>query len=379
LLLAGGAGAVTHGGATQVGYSVELFGGYDSNPLRVMGDGPDGAFSQLRLGGALTRAVAPSVSLCTNGEASRRFHEGGTAAADESGGDLQAGIVLSPDRLARGRLVLAVGGTYALYRATFIDPETGEVYRAFTVPESDPPTTTPVPDRLDHRIVGGFARLRWRQLPSLSLTLDVSRDRVDYAEDYADATDLDPLDQRALVIEPGARWQMRAGMSLSYSMAWTDLEYRARPAVDASGQPVGDTVRAYRYLQHRLSLRAQPVAGWTLWTGLAHADREDTFAGYYDHTALTAFAAADWAPGAKSRVRLYAQARELDYARATVDGDPAGEVRSGDAQRLMARFERAWTRHLSWFVEAGGQREDANDAIFAHERQWSIAGLRLER
>jgi hypothetical protein len=379
LVLTSGAGTITHGGATQTGYSVELLGGYDSNPLRVADDGPDSAFTELRLGGALTHDVSPSVSLFTSGDAHRRFHESGTASADEGNVELRAGVALAPDRLTSGRLALAIGATYGLYDTTFIDPQSGEVYRAFVVPESDPPVATPVPDRLNNRYLGGFAKVRWRYGPSLSLTLDLQVDRVAFDEDYSGTTDLDPLDHRVRTIEPGVRWELMRSVSVAYSMAWTDFEYEARPALDAAGAPVADTARAYRYLQHRVTLRARPAERWMLWTGMAHADRQDTYAGYYDHRALTAYAGADWSAGAKSRVRLYAQVRELDYDRATVDGDPAGEVRTGEAGRLIARFERGWTRHLSWFVEAGRQREDGNDVIFAHERNWSIAGLRLER
>ena len=373
------AGSPFEAARAEAGYAVELVAGYDSNPLRVADDGPDGMGGELRLSGALTHVFTPRVSAFASGGASALVHDQGTEDANESLVEARAGAAFAPGGTGRSRFGLVCGGSYTSERSTFVDPETGEAYLAAAVPATDPPSTIAVPDRLNFRATGGFTKLRWRQSDTLSLSLEFLLDHVDYLEAYAVETDLDELDYRALTVEPGVRWQVSPRLELAYALAWTDLAYDARPALDASGVEVPGTTRAYRYLRQRLALRLEPARGLHLQTGLAHADRDDTHAGYYDNARMTLFAAVEWNPATRSSLRVFAQASEVDYDRATVVTELGrGEVRASETLRLVARFERSWTRRLRWFVEGGGEREEDADAVFTHDRRWSLAGLRLQ-
>jgi hypothetical protein len=369
--------ADAHSGKTATGYGAALMGGYDSNPVLVTDDGPGGSFTQTHLGGWLRRDFGRDVALFVSGDIGGRLHDGGAANADYLAGDARAGVTWSP--IPDGRLALTAGGFHSRYRSTFVDRLTGETYEVVASPPTDPPTNVAVPDRLDHDANGAFLEARWRHNRRLGLFVEAALDRVGYAESYTELTGLDGLDYRSLVLEPGLALQVSEAITLGMSVAFTDLDYEDRPALDATGNEVAATQREYRFAQYRLALRVLPAERWSLNFGAAHIGRDDTHAGYYDSATRSLHAAADRTIGDRGRVSVYGQLLRADYDAATVTGDSLDLLRGNDLRRLIARFEQGAGRHFEWFFEGGTEDADSRDPIYAYERDWFLSGVRFRR
>ncbi len=243
-LLVAVAVAPASAGEIETSYNIRLVAGYDNNPLLVAkdGDAPSGAFSQLRLHGGVSGHPAPTVSLFASGHAGTRVDESLTSDAGYDSGAMRAGVTFLP-RFAGQRLAFSLGGRYAIYRGTFTDTATGAVYEANV---KSLPSAIPIPERLNYDSAGLFLKLRWKQNRRFSLSLDSTFDRTDYVNDYAEITDLSPLDYRSVRVQPGANFRVSNVVSLGLSVTLTDLDYDDRLALDANGDEVLGTTRSYR-------------------------------------------------------------------------------------------------------------------------------------
>jgi hypothetical protein len=367
-------------GETDASYGVGVVAGFDGNPLLVSDDGPSGAFTQLRLDGALTHYVGAgsAAAFFVDGHAATRTDESRTSDAGRDGGDLRLGMALSPG-FAGHRLVASTGGRLAVYRGTFTDRATGQVYEAAVVPPTDPPSTLPIPERLDFDSTGAFLNLRWKQGRRLTWSVETSWDRTDYVADYAENTDLDRLDHRSVTVRPGAAFRFGDLATLAFHLALTDLEYDDRPALDEAGAKVPGTTRTYHYAHYQLLLQVKPTELWSLNVALGAGGRDDDYAGYYDSVSRSGSVALGRYFGRKSRFRLFASLRDVEYDHATVSGDPADEVRGSDEQLYAGRFTRTIGEHLRWYVEGGTQQTDSRDPVFAYDRDWVLTGIRFGR
>jgi len=368
-------------GQTDTTYGIDVVTGYDSNPLRVMDDGPGGAYSALRLDGGLTRFAGSgsTVAFFLSGHAATRLDGSATADAGEDSGDAKAGLAYSP-RFTGHRLVISTGGRLSAFRGTFTDRTSGEIYEATVFPATVPATSTPIPDRLNYDSAGAFFKLRWKQGRRLTLFVETSLDRTDFVEDYQTTTNLDSLDYEAVAIRPGAKVQVGDVATLSLFVSLTDLDYDDRPALDDSGTEVPGTQRAYEYTQYGFTVAIKPSASWKLDLGLANGGRDDTYAGYYDSFSTSGFLAIGRDLGKRNRLRLYASMREVDYDHATVTGDPLdNDIRANEDMRYAARFSHTFGERLRWFFEGGQQQSDSNDPVFAYDRDWVLTGIHYGR
>ncbi len=365
-------------GTTETGYGLGLDSGFDSNPLLVRGDGPSGTFVNLRLDGGVTQYLGSgsTAALFIDGRVALREDESRTADAGHDSGDARAGVVLAP---SGRRLLVSLGGRASMYRGTFTDRETGAVYTTAVVPATDPPSTLPIPERLDFDGAGAFLNLRLKASRRSSVSLEAALDRADYVEDYGALTGLDSLDYRSLTLRPGARLQLGDAATLGLGIALTDLEYDDRLALDRNGAEVQGTRRTYHYSQYELALRVKPSAPWNLDLGLTAGERQDTHAGYYDSASATGYVGVDRSLGASSKIRAVASVRTLEYDHATVTGDPLDDLQASDEQRYLARFSREFGQRWSWHVEGGTVRADSRDPAFAYDRDWMLTGFRFGR
>jgi hypothetical protein len=364
---------------TQTSYGIEVLAGYDTNPLLVSDDGPNGANGQLRLEGSVLHLFGggSTAALFADGRTAGRFEGSRTADAGEQSGDLRAGLAITPS-VGGGRLVISVGGRLAAYRGTFTDRSTGEVYLATVSPPTEPPTTIPIPDRLDFDAAGTFLNLRWRKGSRWSVFTLASADRTSFVEDYTATTDLDSLDYRALTVRPGASVSLGRGTVLDLHVARTEIEYEDRPALDANGSVVPGTQRKDELTHYGMTLVLAPGPGWKLDVGLAAIGRSDTHAGYYDSSGASGGLGLNRELSPTSALRLFAAVRDVDYDRATVTGDPADSDLLGSIERSYgARFTRGVGDRLSFQVEAGTQATDSQDPVFTYDRDWIYTGIRI--
>jgi hypothetical protein len=232
---------------------------------------------------------------------------------------------------------------------------------------------------LDYDSSSAFLNLRWRQSRRVSFFLESAVDRVKYVEDYSYMTDLDPLDYRSSTLRPGASVDLGASAVIGISLVLTDLDFDRRTALDRSGTEVPGTRREYRYSQLHLKATVEPAENWKLSGGFLGNGRDDTYDGYYDSETRLGFFAVERSLGARSKLRAQATIRDVSYDRATVTGDPEDGLLGNDERRYLGRFEQALGPHLRWFVEAGSERTDSEDPLFAYERQWALSGVHYGR
>lgn len=362
---------------TDFGLRVDL--GYDSNPLRISGDGPDGAYTQLRLDGGLKQELSPRVKLFADASARARINEPGVSRADDAGADLRAGISLSSIKLGRGRLALALGGSYLFRRSTYTDRITGEVAVAPTSPPTDPPSAVSIPERFDYNASGAFLDARWNMNRRLQIFFKTLAENADYVENYSGATALEPIDYRSLTLEPGAVVKLSEPLGLGFSVLLNDLEYERQTALDEQGVAVPDTRRRYRYHEGRVTLYLNPSDDLKLRFGMSGGDRVDTYAGFYDHTSVATYATLERRLGDRNQLQLLGSIRSVDYERAFVAGDPDGELLGSSLRRVQARFERKLERKAAWFCEGGVQRAGNRDPEYAYQRGWVATGFEIKR
>lgn len=372
----------TIAGETSVSYGLEFGVGFDRNPLEVSVASPNpeesGAFTHLRLDGSFVATLNSSVGFFSSGSVRTRLHDSGTSDADYAGGELRVGFSLSPVALSR-RLMISAGAGYTAFRGTFVDHLTGHPYLAFSVPATTPATLVPIPDRLDSNTGTLFLNARWRQNERWSFFCETSGERTNFVEDYDAGTDLDPLDYELVRIRPGVNVRFNSAVAMTVSVSVTDLDYTERPALDDVGAAVAGTLRSYRYTQYQASLSVRPADRWSLGFSLAGGGRDDVYAGYYDSASRGAYVSLGRELGQHGVLRLSASARDLDYDRATISGQPDGEVNENDVQRYLARYEHDINRRTRWFVEGGTQTSDSRDPVFTYDRDWVYTGIQFRR
>jgi hypothetical protein len=351
--------------------------GYDSNPLELPSDGgtgeiETGAFTQIDLGASVDRQLGRTSSFFLGAGGSTRLYQSRVSEGNHGWADARAGLSLTPYRHGDRRFSVAIGGTYGLYRSSFVDPATGEIFEV----GSDPAAAVSVPDRFDFDSVGGFLDLRWRLRRRVLLFLDSAIERRSYLESYADDTSLQPLDDRSLTLEPGVRVMVGESFLLDLSLQWADREYEALDALDESANRVPGTRRSYRYAGYRIALHVDPGPGWELSLGLRATDRGDAHAGFYDYSSGYIFLSAGYRLGDRTRFRAHLSQRNLRYDNALVDeADPDSPYRGSEILRFVGRGERRFGDHLSLFIEAGVARTESKDPLYVYDREWAQAGF----
>jgi hypothetical protein len=350
------------GPGTDYGIGVTLLGGHDSNPLEQSGSGPDGWLGQLGIDGFVRREASRRVTLFGDGELRGRRHESSLSDADDVAGNLRAGVSLA----ATPRLALLCGAEHALYRATFLDGETGEPYEV---------DSTPIPDRLDRDSTGWYANARWTHDRRLMFFLDTSFHDVGYREDYRE-TGLEPLDHAVLAFEPGVSLAVGHSARVMVSYVRGAVTYDEQSALDSTGDRVEEVRRSYRSSTLRVRARIAAPERWTFHAGASTTQREDSYAGFYDYGSWSGYASVDRDLGRAGTVRLYASHFDLDFANATVTGDPEDDKRNSTVHRLLARYEREVHRSAGAFVEIGLEEADSRDPAYAYDSDWLMAGIR---
>lgn len=365
--------------ATDHSLEVSVSQGYDSNPLELNPDAlmapfeaPRGSYTRLDLDARLAHSWNPRVGYFVSARGQGRMFPSGLEQADSSAGRVEAGLGLVLFARGERKLSAALSGSYGLDRSTFIDPATGMMY----VTLADPNTLAPIPDRFDVNVAVVNVNLRLRASGDLLFLLDSSLERQNYIEDYEEIPTLESLDDRAITLRPGLRWQMSQRVRLDVTGEWNDRRYDALSALEEDASPAAGTRRRYRSEGLRTVLRIQPSGSWTLQLGLGGADRQDLHAGYYDSVLVNSFASAAWAVTPTTRLGLHISHATFDYERATLGFVPNGDLRGGDLIRAAASAERDLGGHVTLFGEAGEARSDDADPLYTYHRSWAQAGLR---
>ena len=377
LVLAGS--AAVSSAETDTDFAATLMAGYDGNPLKVTGDGPGGAFSELRLDSGIETRMSPRLAGFLNGGGRARLYGSSTSNADFHSADVRTGFVLAPVIGDRNRLRITFGGAYAVSRSTYRNRATGEVYEVLAEPPTVPASSVPIPDRFDVNTSSAFVDLRWRPSRRVRFSVDTRIDNADYVRDYSATTGLEALDYRARTVEPEVLLALHRVLAVSLSYTITDVDYEHQPALDDLGQPVAGALRRYDYSNLRLTIRVAPSSQWRLRFGLRDGDRQDAHAGYYDYRSDSTFVSLDHRPSRRVRLQLYTSHSDLDYENAVVPGDPNGEFRSSSVDFYLGRFDLRLNEHLSFFTEGGSQRTDSQDPVFAYDRDWLLTGITYRR
>ena len=362
----------------EAGAGLDLVAGYDSNPLMMSADGPGGAFGQASFSAGLDVGAGRGGSFFFDSVGLDRRYDSEMSDGDYLNADLRTGVLLPRIRAGRTRISLTAGVLYEIRRSTYTDRLTGGVYEVVTNP-TPPATTALIPRRFDTDTAGAFLDLSWRLNRRLRLFLDSRLEQTDYVEDYDGITTVDPLDFRALHLEPGVQVRVNDLLVIVASVAWSDLDFDRQVALDAGGGEVVGTTREYRYTRYRLRFLMTPGRQWHVNVGLFGADRRDTWAGYYDFGALTCFVSALRTFGDRNRLQLFASGRRLDYDHATVLGDPDAVTRGDDVRRFAARFDRVLNRHLGLFVEGVVLRTYSEDPIFTYGQDTALVGVSIRK
>jgi hypothetical protein len=358
LLLIGGIAAAA-APATHLEVSTAV--GYDANPLRLPESGEAAGFTQMYLDTGLTHDWTDRAGFFVRADGLYRAYGAAAQDADHGWADLRAGLTLTPYAAGPRRVMLAVGTGLGVQRSTYIDPATGEVFEA----ESGSAALVPVPERFDFDSARAFLNLGWALNRRVFLFLDSDYERRDFVEDYAHVDSLEPLDDRTITLEPGARVRLSPAALLDLSLLWADRRYDDLSALDEDAEETADTAREYGYSGFRIALRLAPFESWDLSVGVEGTDRHDR------HAAL------GYSPTRTTRLRFFGSWRDVRYQNATVGGDPSGPRHGGELLRFVGTLEHTLGRRLTFFGEAGAGRSDDRDPVYAYRRTWAQTGVRF--
>jgi len=347
--------------------------GYDSNPLQLPDGNRTAGFTQLGLGSTFSIEATRRIGFFASADVRHRLHYSDLSDADTTRGIAETGMGLVLFERGERRLSAAVRGSYLVSRSTFVDPATGEVYVV-----SDPNFSASIPDRFDVDTAAVHLDLRLRVSRDLLLMLDSRYEQEDFVNDYGDVPSMESLDDTAVVVRPGARWQVSDRVRLDISAEWSNRRYRSLSALDESANLVGGTRREYRHTAARASVRIDPTERWSVAFGLGGVDRKDLYAGYYDSLGANGFLSVGWSPIARTRLQAHVSKTAYTYDRATLDNDPEGVLRGSDYLRASLVAERDLGDHMTAFVEGGTSRSDNPDILFAYRSNWGQTGLRFK-
>ncbi len=357
----------------ELDYSLTLASGVDTNPLEVSADGPNGSFTLLGFSGNFSSDFSERTRYFLDGRVRSRLYESSTSDADRTAANVRTGFSLLPQRWGHGRLAFTFGTEYSVRRSTYIDSETGEIYDIST--GSGP---VAIADRYDYDDLELFFKTYWKLNRRIRLSLGAEWHQANYVEDYTEIPGFYPLDSNSLVLTPEMRLRINGMATLYASVKFIDRDYDDRPALDMAGDEVAGTHREYHDTRYSLTILLKPNR-WKIRLGLSGADRSDTFVGYYDYASAGSRLSVQREIGTRSRVQLYASARELEYDNALVPGDPSLETRGKDVTRFTAKYDRQFLQRFSWFVEGGSERTDSQDPYWAYDSDWFQAGVRFTR
>jgi hypothetical protein len=352
--------------------TAELGFGFASNPEELPAGGPGGSFADLNLDANMSVGMGERAAFFLGGSAAARRHESTVELADDESADIETGFTFTPYRSGGRHLSMRVGGRVGMYRATFVDPATGGEF----LWGSDPTTAVPLGARFDHDFAAGFLDMRFRASRRVLLLLDSQVERRAFVDNYP-GTSLEPLDDRTVIVRPGARVLISERVALEVGAPLILRSYDSMSALDAAGDPVRGELREYRTVGADLSVRIDPSKRWDLAFGVRGYDRADQYVGYYDASGLVAFASAAYFPGKGNAIRVFASHSNLDYSAARVDGAVNGALRGGTVVRGVAQYERDLVAHLALVVEAGALRSDNTDPLYEYDQQWGRAGIRF--
>ncbi len=352
---------------------VTLTPGYDTNPLelRDAADAREGAaYTELGLDTGFNIQWTPLFGTFADLDGAIRAYESDLSDADRDWVELRAGATLTPYRNGARGFAVAFGGTFDAYRATYVDPATGDVYHAF-----DGSRWVPVPDRFDFDAAGAFLDVRWRTHERVLVYLDSKAVDRRYAED--DSGTLSSLDDRTVSLEPGVLLDLGERWRLDVSYRWSDRRYDDLPSLDRTAAEVPGERREYLSTGYSITFGFEPTDAIRLALGVTGQARDDRYAGYYDNSGVAVYAAADYSLGEKTRFRGWIARRDVEYDHATVGSLTSGETLDTDRLLAAARAERDLNRHLTILGEAGLDRTDSRDPLFTYDRNWVRAGIRF--
>lgn len=351
-----------------------LAAGYDSNPLRVRGDGPGAPYAETRIGlGA--QGGGSRLAWMSELRGARRTHDGATRHADTTFVGLESAAAFGVLPSSPTRWVLRTGIRGASHRLTYVDRTTGAP--AVTLTDAlDPDSVVSLADRLDHDVAAAFVESRWRITRRVRAAVNVSRERTDFRDDYASHPSIPRLDQWAWVVEPRAIWEPIVGFRVDASYAMESRTYDALPAVDGSGATVATTQRRFRQGAGRISVAARVAESWDVDAGVDRSARRDRFAAYYDARGWNAWISGSRALGAGFRGRLTWSRGSLDYPNARVSTEPDAGYKESATTRITARIDRPFRGGLALTLDGGRQRADNADPELAYGRSFVQAGIR---
>jgi hypothetical protein len=364
---------------TNGSLEVSVAQGYDTNPLELNDEAlippfevSGGGYTRVNLDARLSHTWAPRVGYFVATQGQRRFFGSELDEAESSVGRFEAGLGLVLFARGTRKLSASLSGSYGMDRTTFVDPATGKMY----VTLADPNTLAPIPDRFDSNVSTVSLDLRLRVSPTLRFSLDSSVERQDYVEDYEEIPSLQSLDDRALTLRPGIRWQMSDKVRLDVTAEWNNRRYDELWALEEDATLSADTRRHYQTQGLRAAIRMAPSESLVFQLGLGGTDRQDIHAGYYDSTGYSMIGSAAWAVTPKTRLGLHVSWAVFRYERATLDFVPNGELRGVDMLRTAGSVERDLGGHFTMFTEGGYARSDNVDPLYDYRRTWAHAGVR---
>ena len=356
--------------------TIDLLAGVDTNPLEIQDDGPNGAFSEIRIGAGTSVPLSQRVGFRLGGTVAARAYDSSTSNAGTETGYARLGFDCVVGPIDRRPVVVGVGLFGAVDRSTFTDRATGRVYTVEAEPASVPATLVAVPGRFDSNTAGAFLDLNFRLAPRVNAFVSSTLESADFVDEYGERTTLESLDYRAWTVEPGMRLSLNRISALRVSVAASGLSYDEQSALEPDGAPATGVDRAYRGADVRLTLSLAPWSRWAFDVGMRVGPRTDTYAGYYDLDALGTSLAATYRPSWRTRVEIVASSRSVEYDHAPVTSSTDGELRGSRVDRLAGRLDFDLYRPTTLFAESGVERVENNDVLFAHDRSWLALGLR---
>jgi hypothetical protein len=350
--------------------SLTLGAGVDSNPLRIMNDGPNGTVAEARYAAEVDHVFTRRMKWFFEADGESRFNESSHSAGDLEAHEARLGLGLAPLRGRRARVLFQLGALWSRERGTFLDRTTGEPFAVF-VPG---PGEFAIPDRYDRDTTGIFADAYWSPWKRTRLSLETGFERAGYEQHYPAGSPLLPLDHDLVRIEPGIQYRAANDVLIGFSVYLADLDYDEELARDAGGEPIAGSRRELRYADARLSLRWVPVDRLRVAASIRGGDRSDPFEGYYDSSTVASLLQLDFEATEQLALRLSGYWRDRSDAEIP-SSELEVEQRQSDRRRFRGVAEWRFHPHVSLFGEAATQRDESWQPEYTHDRDWILAGV----